>query len=125
MSGLADTPDPPYVAVIFSSMRTPVDDGYAETAARMDELAAQQPGYLGVEAVRAVGAGEESTLGITVSYWETEEDARNWKRVVEHRAAQRAGRERWYDAYTLRIARVERTYGFDRAQAETNRRSVS
>ena len=125
MTELADTPDPPYVAVIFSSMRTPADDGYAETAARMDELAAQQPGYLGIEAVRATGEGSGSTLGITVSYWQTEDDARNWKRVAEHRVAQREGRERWYDSYTLRIARVERTYGFDRAQAETNRRSVS
>jgi heme-degrading monooxygenase HmoA len=60
-----------------------------------------------------------------VSYWRTEEDARNWKRVAEHRAAQREGRERWYDAYTLRIARVERTYGFERDQLETKRRSVS
>ena len=125
MSELANTPDPPYVAVIFSSLRTPADDGYAETAARMDELAAEQPGYLGIEAVRATGDGTETMLGITVSYWRTEEDARNWKRVAEHRAAQREGRERWYDAYTLRIARVERTYGFERDQLETNRRSVS
>jgi len=125
MSELANTPEPPYVAVIFSSLRTPADDGYAETAARMDELAADQPGYLGIEAVRATGDGTETTLGITVSYWRTEEDARNWKRVAEHRAAQREGRERWYDAYTLRIARVERTYGFERDQLETKRRSVS
>jgi heme-degrading monooxygenase HmoA len=122
---LADTPEPPYVAVIFSSMRTPADDGYAETAARMEELAAQQPGYLGIEAARAAGEEEESVLGITVSYWKTEADARNWKRVAEHRVAQREGRDRWYDSYTLRIARVERAYGFERAQAETNRRSVS
>jgi heme-degrading monooxygenase HmoA len=125
MSLLANTPEPPYVAVIFSSLRTPADDGYAKTATRMDELAAEQPGYLGVEAVRATGEASETALGITVSYWRTEEDARNWKRVAEHRAAQLQGRERWYEAYTLRIAHVERVYGFERDQLETNRRSVS
>ena len=115
MSEIADTPEPPYVAVIFTSLRKPADDGYAETAARMDELAAQQPGYLGIEAVRALAAADETTLGITVSYWATEEDARAWKRVAEHRVAQQAGRERWYEAYTLRIAHVGREYGFERS----------
>jgi heme-degrading monooxygenase HmoA len=114
MVELASTPEPPYVAVIFSSLRTPADDGYAEMAVRMDELAAQQPGYLGIESVRATGDGQAGALGITVSYWATEEDARAWKRVAEHRVAQREGRDRWYDAYTLRIARVERTYGYGR-----------
>lgn len=111
MSGIASTPDPPYVAVIFTSRRTPGDDGYAETAARMDELAARQPGYLGIEAARA---GEDGGPSITVSYWATEEDARAWKRVGEHLAAQRAGRDRWYEAYELRIAMVTRAYGFTR-----------
>jgi heme-degrading monooxygenase HmoA len=115
MSGIADTPEPPYVAVIFTSSRTPTDDGYAETAARMDELAALQPGYLGVEAVRATGDSGERSLGITVSYWATEEDARAWKRVVEHRSAQQAGRDRFYEEYTVRIANVARAYGFERS----------
>jgi heme-degrading monooxygenase HmoA len=129
VDAIARTPDPPYVAVIFTSMRTPADDGYAATAARMDELAAQQPGYLGIESVRAVGDAGESMLGMTVSYWESEEAARAWKRVAEHRVAQENGRERWYDAYAIRIAHVAREYGFARPQAgaapETNRRSVS
>ena len=73
----------------------------------MDELGAQQPGYLGIES-----ASEE--LGITVSYWATEEHARSWKRVAEHLAAQRYGRERWYEEYTVRIAHVARDYRFER-----------
>ena len=125
MSEIAATPEPPYVAVIFTSLRTPADDGYAQTAARMDELAAQQPGYLGIESIRAVGDSSESTLGITVSYWASEEDARAWKSVAEHRVAQRSGRESWYDAYTIRIAQVTRAYGSTRDQAAMKRRSVS
>ena len=107
MGEIAATPTPPYVAVIFTSLRTAGDDGYGETAARMEELASQQPGYLGIESAR-------EGVGITVSYWATEDDARAWKRVAEHVAAQRAGRERWYRQYAMRIATVTRDYGFER-----------
>ena len=105
MTTIARTPDPPYVAVIFTSLRTPGDDGYEAVATRMEELAASQPGYLGIESAR-------EGVGITVSYWATEDDARGWKRVAEHLAAQRAGRERWYEEYTVRIAHVTRDYRF-------------
>jgi len=107
MGEIARTPDPPYVAVVFTSLRTPGDDGYGATAARMEELAAQQPGYLGIESAR-------EGVGITVSYWATEDDARAWKRVAEHTVAQRTGRERWYREYTVRIAHVTREYRFER-----------
>ena len=104
---LADTPEPPYVAVIFTSVRTPGDNGYAAMAARMEELAAEQPGYLGIETAR-------DDLGITVSYWATDDDARAWKQVAEHAGAQRMGRERWYATYRVRVATVERDYGSER-----------
>lgn len=101
---VARTPEPPYVAVIFSSLQTDDLDGYAETATRMEQLAAEQPGYLGYETAR-------SGLGITVSYWATEDDAKAWKRIAEHVEAQRRGRAQWYADYRVRIARVEREYG--------------
>ena len=103
MSLIAETPEPPYYAVIFSSLRSEVGDGYAETAARMIELATQQPGFLGVESVR-----EE--LGITISYWSDLESIRQWKTQAEHLEAQKMGREKWYTDYKTRIARVERDY---------------
>jgi heme-degrading monooxygenase HmoA len=103
MSLIANTPEPPYYAVIFSSLNTEVGEGYAETAARMVELAAQQPGFLGVESAR-----EE--LGITVSYWSDLESIKAWKRNAEHLLAQKMGREKWYSSYKTRIARVERDY---------------
>jgi heme-degrading monooxygenase HmoA len=102
---IARTPAPPYTAVIFTSVRTDDDTaGYDATAARMEELAAQQPGYLGIE-------GARDQLGITVSYWTTPAAALAWKRVAEHRLAQQLGRERWYRAYRVRVATVEREYG--------------
>lgn len=97
---------PPYYAVIFSSRRNPTDDGYAQTAERMLELAAAQEGFLGVESAR-------NELGITVSYWRDLEAIRAWKQQSEHLEAQAQGRERWYAAYRIRIARVEREYGFE------------
>lgn len=103
-------PAPPYVAVIFSSQTSEDTTGYRETADRMEELAAQQPGYLGVESVRDPDAGH----GITVSYWRTEADAAAWKQVSEHLEAQRAGRERWYTSYVTHVATVTRSYTHQR-----------
>lgn len=99
-------PTPPYVAVIFSSQLRDEVEGYAETADRMEELAAQQAGYLGVESVR----DQDSGHGITVSYWRTEADAAAWKQQAEHLEAQRAGQERWYRTYVTHVATVTRSY---------------
>jgi len=101
---IADTPKPPYYAVIFTSLRNEKDTGgYAEAAACMLERARRQPGFLGFESAR-------DGLGISVSYWRSLEDIAAWRRDAEHRRAQQqAGR--WYDAYRIRICRVEREYG--------------
>ena len=106
VSSFARTPEPPYYAVIFASQRKDGDHGYGATADRMMELAAQQPGYLGVETAR-----EASGFGITVSYWRSEEDIRHWRRNAEHSLAREQGRREWYEHYELRVARVERAYG--------------
>jgi heme-degrading monooxygenase HmoA len=98
----------PYYAVIFSSQRSAVERGYAEAAERMLELAAEQPGYLGVESARG-----SDGFGITVSYWGSLEAIRSWKAVAEHREAQRSGRNEWYRHYRVRIVRVEREYAFE------------
>ena len=103
---IAKTPKPPYYAVIFTSERTDVTDGYAETANRMVELASQQPGYLGYESAR-------DGIGITVSYWESLEAIRNWKQQTEHIEAQQKGRKEWYSCFKTRICLVERDYGFE------------
>lgn len=104
---IAKTPTPPYYAVIFTSIRTVVDEGYAQMAQRMVELATSQPGFLGVESAR-------QEVGITVSYWESLEAIRNWKQHAQHLIAQQLGRERWYAAYKTRICKVEREYGFEK-----------
>ena len=102
---IADTPRPPYVAVIFSSLRSDSDDGdYARTAHRMVQLAADQPGFLGIESAR-------QSLGITVSYWSSMQAVLQWKKNVEHREAQAAGRREFYKGFKVRVAMVQRDYG--------------
>ena len=108
MSGpFARLPAPPYYAVVFSSQRNADDDaGYGEAAARMVELAARQPGFLGVESCR-----DADGFGITVSYWTDEAAIQAWKRQTDHAMTRAYGRTRWYDHFELRVARVERAYG--------------
>lgn len=112
-SGFASTPKPPYYAVIFSSQRTEGDNGYGATAERMAELAAQQPGFLGMESTRGADG-----FGITAAYFDTEENIRAWKRNMEHAAARQKGREIWYAHYEIRIAKVERAYNFKAPQID-------
>jgi heme-degrading monooxygenase HmoA len=102
-------PSPPYYAVIFTSRRTPGDNDYAVTSERMAELAAKQPGYLGMDSVR-----EGPELGITVSYWQDEQSIAAWRRQAEHTLARSQGRTRWYEAFEVQVAKVERSYGFRR-----------
>jgi heme-degrading monooxygenase HmoA len=106
-SPFASLPQPPYFVVIFSSQRRAGDDGYGAMAETMVELAARQPGYLGVESVRGADG-----FGITNSFWKDEDSIRAWKRDVDHLDAQRQGRQRWYERYEVRVARVERAYSF-------------
>ena len=102
----------PYYAVIFSSTLADDAEGYSTMADRMQELAKEQDGFLGVESAARTSEG----FGITVSYWRDLESIRRWKNVSEHAAAQRMGRDAFYRSYRLRIAKVEREYGFEREE---------
>lgn len=111
MSVNADTFPTPYYAVVFSTVRSDADPvGYEKAAQCMVELAERQPGFLGIESVRG-----EDGFGITVSYWKTLDDIRNWKANAEHRAVQEKGRAAWYASFTTRICKVERDNAFDAA----------
>ena len=107
MNQIAKTPLPPYYAVIFTSVRTDVDEGYGETAEKMVKLASGQPGFLGVESAR-----DPEGFGITVSYWKDEESIRDWKNHTAHLMAQQFGKEKWYRNYKIRLAKVDKDYGY-------------
>lgn len=105
INGLAATPQPPYYAVIFTSRRGSDTAGYGAMADEMERLAATQDGYLGHESARGADG-----LGITVSYWRDEASIASWKSQSRHRLAQKLGHERWYEVFSVRVARVERAY---------------
>ena len=104
---IANTPKPPYYAVIFSSTNTENLSGYAEAADLMVDLASKQDGFLGIESAR-------NELGITVSYWRDLESIKKWKENTDHAVARSRGRNEWYQSFKTRIAKVERDYSFEK-----------
>jgi heme-degrading monooxygenase HmoA len=107
MSGFAKTPKPPYYAVIFASQRTDGDNGYGIMAEKMEELALQQEGFLGIESAR------DRELGITVSYWDSLEAIKNWKENSAHQIAQNRGKKEWYKNFAIRVCKVDRDNFFE------------
>ncbi len=103
---IANTPKPPYYSVIFTSIKSDNDYGYAEMADNMEALAKEQEGFLGLESVR-------NSLGITVSYWKSLEAIKKWKMNADHSEAREKGRSVWYKNFKVRICKVERDYGFE------------
>jgi heme-degrading monooxygenase HmoA len=106
---IAQTPQPPYYAVIFSSIKSDQTQGYDQMAEAMAALVMQQPGYLGHESAR-------DGIGITVSYWDSLESIKKWKAVSAHQEAQIKGRSSWYQSYKIRICKVERDYEFEQLE---------
>jgi uncharacterized protein len=105
---------PSQVWTVSFANRRPVgagasNDGYSEMGDEMNTLAAQQPGFIGVDSVRDLEG-----VGITVSRWSSIAAMVSWRRVVAHQAAQASGRERWYNWYRSDVARVDRTSEFRR-----------
>ena len=96
---------PPYYVVIFTSTLSKNQEGYLDMAIQMEELAKKQKGFLGIASAR-------QEIGITVSYWASEQAIIDWKANIDHQGAQKLGREKWYASYTIEIAKVERRYDF-------------
>jgi heme-degrading monooxygenase HmoA len=104
---IAKTPAPPYYAVIFTSVRTPGDQGYASMSDAMIQEVEKQPGFLGFESVR-------NEIGITVSYWKDLDAVKHWRENPNHQLARKKGREVWYSEFKVRICKVERDYARDK-----------
>ncbi|MCY7355475.1 MAG: antibiotic biosynthesis monooxygenase [Lysobacter sp.] len=106
-TGFAPPPAPPYYPVIFSSRRNDRDEqGHDVMATRMFELVQQQPGFLRFESTR-----DAEGFGITVAYFDNEDNILAWRRHGEHADAHARGRSDWYQHFGVRVARVERACG--------------
>ena len=107
MSFIARTPEPPYYAVIFTSINAEVDhEEHDRTSQRLVEVAQSYKGFLGIEPARNADGS-----GVAAIYWTDLDSIRAFSRDPEHRVAKRKGRETWYSHYMIRICRVEREYG--------------
>ena len=104
---LAKTPQPPYYAVIFTSKLSPDDGGYHEMADEMFRQVSSHEGFISLDSVR-----NAEGIGITTAYFRDAASIIAWKAVPDHLRAQSQGRARWYEAYEVRVARVERAYDF-------------
>ncbi|RCX28127.1 antibiotic biosynthesis monooxygenase family protein [Thioalbus denitrificans] len=90
--------------VIFRATVRKLDAEYSAVAKRMRELAIDQFGCIEFHSVT------EGVNEVSLSYWPSEENIRAWKDHPEHLLAQQAGRERWYQSYTVQVAQVGREY---------------
>ncbi|KAK9331170.1 hypothetical protein V1520DRAFT_92678 [Lipomyces starkeyi] len=102
---------PPYYAVIFTSLLPEHSEEYGETSNEIYELAQGRPGFLGVDSVRDAGG-----QGATISYWRTEDDVTNFRKLATHRHAQHRGRVTFYERYEVRVAKVEKEYAWKRKE---------
>ena len=91
-------------AVIFRATVAQLDDEYFRMAENMKNLAFSKYGCLDFVTVTE---GDEE---IAISYWESEQQIRDWKNDPQHRIAQQAGRDKWYQSYNVEICEVGRSY---------------
>jgi heme-degrading monooxygenase HmoA len=97
------------LVVLFRSKLVDAPDGYAEMAQEMEDLAKTMPGFIDVKAFKA-----EDGERLTIVWWQDEDTLSAWRTHARHLVAQKAGRERWYDYYTLEVAELKRTAHFER-----------
>ena len=87
-------------AVIFRATVEKADQEYLRTAERLRDLACSRYGCL--DFVSVTRGNEE----IAISYWETEQQIRDWKNDPQHKLAQARGRDKWYSSYSIDICEV-------------------
>lgn len=99
------------IAVIFEVTPEPSQrEAYLDAAKRMRPLAEKIDGFISVE--RFESLTEPGKL-LSLSVWRDEKALEQWRKLPEHRAMQRLGREKYFADYRLRVAEVSRDYGKD------------
>lgn len=111
------------IAVIFEiTPKAGMKDAYLAMAAEIRPLLDEVDGFISVERFESL-----TTPGklLSISFFRDEAALDEWRRLTGHRRAQKAGRERMFADYHLRIASVIRDYGmFDRAEAPEDSRAL-
>lgn len=109
-------------AVIFEVH--PTQEGmaeYLEIAAELRGFLENRDGFISIERFQSLV--EEGKI-LSLSFWRDEEAIASWRRLFEHRNAQRKGRDSLFESYRIRVAEVVRDYTFtEREQAPTDSNS--
>jgi heme-degrading monooxygenase HmoA len=103
------------IAVIFEAQaREGQQEAYLSIAAALRPELDKIDGFISIERFQSLSAPGRI---LSLSWWRDEAAVAQWRNFEQHRAAQRAGRERIFSDYRLRVAEVLRDYGMtDRAQ---------
>ena len=98
------------IVTVFRSRLAPgLKDEYIALANRMNEIAKTIPGYISHK-----GFFAEDGERCTIVEFEHEEGQKAWRTHVEHMAAQRLGRTKFYDAYDVKVCEVKQAHSFKR-----------
>ena len=108
MKKISNTPSPPYVCAVFTSIRTEINEGYEQMNDILFKEINKVSGYLGNETFR-----DKDGFGVNVSYWKDMKSLKYWRDNELHKKAQALGKSKWYKEYKLRICKVERNYEFN------------
>lgn len=103
MGVIANTPTPPFYAVILTVVPGDDSEGYREMTNRLVTLAQTQAGFLGIES-------SQSSLGIIVSYWDSLTAIESWTHNTFHQSAKEIGKSTWYRHFRTRICEVKLQY---------------
>jgi heme-degrading monooxygenase HmoA len=98
------------VTVFRSRLRDDAEEGYGPTADEMERLGRAMPGFVDFETFTSAD-GERLAL---VTFADAASQAA-WRTHVDHRAAQQAGRDRWYSRYTIQVCETLSARGFTRS----------
>jgi heme-degrading monooxygenase HmoA len=97
------------IVIFRSRLRDDPAPGYADTAARMLELARATPGFVSFQHYEAADGERVSLIEFA-----SDEAVRAWREHPEHREAQRRGRADWYAWFRLTTCAPLRETLFER-----------
>lgn len=80
---------------------------YLNIAAHLKEQLVKMPGFISIERFQSLV--NEGKL-LSLSFWEDEKSILNWKKNLDHFAAQKKGRESIFKDYRIRVVEVKRDY---------------
>ena len=96
------------IAVIFEvNPNIEGKETYLEYAAGLRAFLEKQDGFISIERFQSLS--DEGKL-LSLSFWRDETTIEKWRNLIEHRTAQKAGKDSLFHSYRIRVAQVVRDY---------------